>query len=73
MNGISPLTSPTKNRWQSTCLAASVLEYLGALLIQAYIPHISDAVRREFPRLVFLRIHLVRYADQGEDLLLEVG
>jgi hypothetical protein len=38
-----------------------------------YIPHIFDTIGREFVRLVFLRVHLMRNADQREEFLLKIG
>ena len=40
---------------------------------QAYIPHFEDAIWREFPPLVWRAVRLVRDAEQGEDLSLQVG
>jgi hypothetical protein len=38
-----------------------------------YIPHIGDAIWREFPRLVWRPIRLVRDAEQVEQLTLQLG
>ena len=38
-----------------------------------YIPHIGDAIWREFPPLVRWPIRLVRHAKQGEQLTLQIG
>jgi hypothetical protein len=42
-------------------------------MLSPYIPHFEDAIWREFPPLIWRAVRLVRDAQQGEDLCLQVG